>query len=68
VGYALAKIQPPLPRRGQWLARPALETRLRDAVAGQRAVLVHWTMRSTGCVAWPARPSSRRRAKNCWTS
>lgn len=40
VGFALAKIQPPLPRRGQWLARPALETRLRDAVAGHRAVLV----------------------------
>jgi LuxR family maltose regulon positive regulatory protein len=40
VGFALAKIQPPVPRRGQLLARPALESRLREAVAGHRAVLL----------------------------
>jgi LuxR family maltose regulon positive regulatory protein len=38
--FAAAKIQPPVPRRGQLLARPALEARLRDAVQRQRAVLV----------------------------
>jgi LuxR family maltose regulon positive regulatory protein len=40
VGFALAKIQPPVPRRGQLLARPSLEARLREAVASHRAVLV----------------------------
>ncbi len=40
MGFALAKIQPPVPRREQHLARPALEARLRAAVAGYRAVLV----------------------------
>ena len=38
--FALGKIQPPLPRRGALLARPALEGRLRDAIATHRAVLV----------------------------
>jgi len=40
VGFALAKIQPPAPRRGQLLARPALEARLRQAVADHRVVVV----------------------------
>lgn len=50
VGFALAKIQPPSPRRGQWLARPALEQRLRDAVASHRAVLV-WAAAGFGKTA-----------------
>lgn len=37
---ALGKIQPPRPRGGGLLPRPALEQRLRDALAGHRAVLV----------------------------
>lgn len=40
VTFALGKIQPPVPRRGALLARPALEGRLRDALAAHRAVLV----------------------------
>lgn len=40
VSFAPAKIQPPAPRRGRLLARPALEGRLRDALAAHRAVLL----------------------------
>jgi hypothetical protein len=40
MNFAHAKIQPPVPRRGQLLARPALEARLRDALPAHRAVLV----------------------------
>ena len=40
MSYALSKIQPPEPRRGQLLARPALEARLRDAVRSHRVVLI----------------------------
>lgn len=40
MAFALAKIQPPAPRRGQLLARPALEARLRDAVLTHRVVVV----------------------------
>ncbi|HEX2541830.1 MAG TPA: LuxR C-terminal-related transcriptional regulator [Caldimonas sp.] len=40
MGFALAKIHPPVPRRGQLLARPALEARLRDALEAHRVVLV----------------------------
>jgi ATP/maltotriose-dependent transcriptional regulator MalT len=40
VSFAPAKIQPPAPRRGRLLARPALEGRLRDALAARRAVLL----------------------------
>jgi LuxR family maltose regulon positive regulatory protein len=40
VSFAHGKIQPPLPRRGQLLARPQIEARLRDALDAHRAVLV----------------------------
>jgi LuxR family maltose regulon positive regulatory protein len=40
LSFALGKIQPPVPRRGQLLARPAIEARLRDALHAHRAVLV----------------------------
>jgi len=40
VSFAHSKIQPPQPRRGLLLPRPALERRLLDALAGHRVVLV----------------------------
>jgi LuxR family maltose regulon positive regulatory protein len=40
VRFALSKIQPPGPRRGTLLARPALEQRLLDALLDRRVVFV----------------------------
>ncbi len=40
LGFARTKIQPPRPRQGTLLARPPLDTRLAEALAGQRLVLV----------------------------
>jgi LuxR family maltose regulon positive regulatory protein len=40
VTFALGKIHPPVPRGGALLPRPALEQRLRDALATHRAVLL----------------------------
>lgn len=40
VSFAHGEIQPPVPRHGQYVARPAIAARLREALASHRAVLV----------------------------
>lgn len=40
VGFAHTKIEPPIPRAGLLLPRPALERRLADALSTQRSVLL----------------------------